>query len=139
MEELPAPSISNNLPRGWICKVRSSQNWELMIKTQGNPCGHSLPIHNHWSLIRVPHYKHDGVWIKEGHWGQLPAIPSSGLLSFWSVLVWSQGGNVGGLLLAVAAVASGGLGIIPSVPPRLVLKLWLEWDITLPYSPSPGI
>ena len=36
-------------------------------------------------------------------------------------LVWGQGGNAWGLLLAVVAGAGGGLGHIPSAPPRLVL------------------
>ena len=56
MAEPPVPSNSNNLPRGWICKVRSSQNWELMLKIWAPElinAGHSLPIHDHWSLIRA--------------------------------------------------------------------------------------
>ena len=29
----PIPSSSNNWPRGWTCKVRSSHNWPLMLET----------------------------------------------------------------------------------------------------------
>ena len=41
-------------------------------------------------------------------------------LSGWSVFIWGQGGDAGGLLLAVAVGSNGGLGHIPFVPPRLV-------------------
>ena len=70
--------------------------------------------------------------------GQLPTVPSFGLLSYLLVLVQVWGGNAGGLLLAVMAVAARGLGHISLVPPDW-LKLWLEWDIPKPYGPSPGI
>ena len=29
----PVPSNSNNWPRGWICRARSSQNWALILDT----------------------------------------------------------------------------------------------------------
>ena len=29
----PVPSNSNNWPRGWMCRVRSSQNWVLILNT----------------------------------------------------------------------------------------------------------
>ena len=37
-------------------------------------------------------------------------------LSNRSVLVWGQGGNVGGLMLAIVAVASGGWATFPQFP-----------------------
>ena len=33
MAASPIPSSSNNWPRAWICKVRSSHNWALMLET----------------------------------------------------------------------------------------------------------
>ena len=38
-------------------------------------------------------------------------------LSGWSVLVQGQGGNAGGLLLAVVAGASGGWAVFSRFPP----------------------
>ena len=49
--------------------------------------------------------------------GQPLVILSSELPAVGLVLVWGQGGNAGGLLLAAAG---RGLGCIPLVPPGLV-------------------
>ena len=51
-------------------------------------------------------------------------------------ILWGQGGNAGGLLLAVVTGTSGGLGPHSLSFPWIGLKFWLGWHIPKHMAPT---
>ena len=117
MAAAPIPSSSNNWPRGWICKVRSSHNWVLMFETwayESIKAATSCP-----SIITGASLEHPircaiGSRLRNSM-GQLVAIPSSLLPSYGLVLDWGQGRKV----TKFTGCVLWGFDYIPLVPPSL--------------------
>ena len=88
-----------------------SQNWELMLET----CDPELikavilcPSTITGASLDHPTRQAIGSLFKKEQLGQLLMGLFVGLPSCWLGLIWSQGGNVRGLLLAGVAITSGG-------------------------------
>ena len=129
-----------SLPIGWICRVRSTKLgiYAQDLGTWVNQCSCSLPINNHLGLINASHQVCDGVWIKEKDWGSfLLSCPLGCSHTGWS---WSgvREGMQGAYCWLLWLSPVGGWTAFPWFP-QTNLKLWLEWDIPVPYGPSPGI
>ena len=88
------PSSSNNWPRGWICRVSSSQNWAFMLDTpESVKAVTSCPSIITGASLECPTRCAMGSGLRNGI-GATCCHPPSLLPSYGSVWDQGQGGNV---------------------------------------------
>ena len=107
------------------------------LSTQVNQCGHSLPIHYHWDLIRTSHQASNAVRVKERDLGNF--WPSCPLGHFHRHQFWSgvREGMLGAYCWLLSLALAGGWAAFPQFPLD-GFKVLPEVGIPKPYGPSPG-
>ena len=141
MTEPPVPSNFKNLPEGWICKVRSSQNWEPMFKTwapESIKVVALCPFTITGASLECPNKQAVGSGLRKGI-GAASCCPV-----LWAALIQvgfglGLGRECWGPTVGCCGCHQWGVGLHSLSSPQTGLKLLLEWGIPLPYGPSPGI